>query len=86
MESNKNANYMLLLCFNLFCFHFDLTSAFSSTLIFQTAANLNRSLTLREINLLKVILCSGLYPQLAIADDCNSYRKDSDQVFHTKVR
>ena len=28
---------------------------------------------------------SGLYPQLAISDDCNSYRKDSDQVFHTKV-
>jgi len=30
-------------------------------------------------------LCSGLYPQLAIADDCNSYRRDSSQVYHTKV-
>ena len=30
-------------------------------------------------------MCSGLYPQVAIADDCNSYRRDSEQVFHTKV-
>ena len=28
---------------------------------------------------------SGLYPQLAIADECNSSRKGSEQVFHTKV-
>ncbi len=26
-----------------------------------------------------------LYPQLAIADDCNSYKRDSSQVYHTKV-
>ncbi|XP_033109817.1 probable ATP-dependent RNA helicase DHX34 [Anneissia japonica] len=52
----------------------------------QEAANVTRSFTLRDINLLKVILCSGLYPQLAIADDCNSYRKDTDQVFHTKAK
>ena len=32
-----------------------------------------------------MIACSGLYPQLAVADDCNSYRRDSDQVFHTRV-
>jgi hypothetical protein len=35
--------------------------------------------------LFKTIACSGLYPQLALADDCNSYRRDSDQVFHTRV-
>ena len=29
---------------------------------------------------------SGLYPQLALPDDCNSYRRDSEQVFHTKVK
>ncbi|XP_022092525.1 probable ATP-dependent RNA helicase DHX34 [Acanthaster planci] len=52
----------------------------------QTAASLNRSFTLRELNLLKVILCSGLYPQLAIADDCNTYRRECDQVFHTKAK
>ncbi|XP_041476446.1 probable ATP-dependent RNA helicase DHX34 isoform X3 [Lytechinus variegatus] len=52
----------------------------------EAKSNMNRSLLNREINLLKVILCSGLYPQLAIADDCNSYRKESDQVFHTKAK
>ncbi|XP_077992529.1 putative ATP-dependent RNA helicase DHX34 [Glandiceps talaboti] len=52
----------------------------------QEMSDVSRGFTLREINLLKVILCSGLYPQLAIADDCNSYRKDSDQVFHTKSK
>jgi len=36
-----------------------------------------------EINLLKIILCSGLYPNIAIADDGNLNRKDSDLVFHT---
>ena len=29
--------------------------------------------------------CSGLYPQLALADDSNSWKRDSEQVFHTKV-
>ncbi|PIK34094.1 putative ATP-dependent RNA helicase DHX34 [Apostichopus japonicus] len=52
----------------------------------QAAAQLNKRFSLRELNVLKVILCSGLYPQLAIADDCNSYRKDSDQVYHTKAK
>lgn len=52
----------------------------------QATVRENRRFSLRELNILKVILCSGLYPQLAIADDCNSYRKDSDQVFHTKAK
>ncbi|XP_006814920.1 putative ATP-dependent RNA helicase DHX34, partial [Saccoglossus kowalevskii] len=52
----------------------------------QEMSNASRSFTLRDINLLKVILCSGFYPQFAIADDYNSYRKDSDQVFHTKAK
>ncbi|CAF0820104.1 unnamed protein product [Brachionus calyciflorus] len=40
--------------------------------------------TLRELNLLKVILTCGLYPQVAIADEFNSYKRDSDQMFHSK--
>ncbi|XP_065837116.1 probable ATP-dependent RNA helicase DHX34 [Oscarella lobularis] len=52
----------------------------------QAASNFNRSLTLRDINLLKIILCSGLYPQVAVADDCNTWRKDSEQVFHTQAK
>lgn len=39
----------------------------------------------KDINMLKLILCSGLYPQVAIADDFNTYKRDSDQFFHTKV-
>ena len=31
------------------------------------------------------LCCSGLYPQLAVPDDCNSYHRESDQVYHTKV-
>ena len=74
----------------------------------QEASNVRRNFTLRDINVLKIVLCrywpssrhtmshssilydsipmhSGLYPQLSVADDCNSYRRDSEQVFHTKV-
>jgi hypothetical protein len=52
----------------------------------QEASALRRSFSLRDLNVLKLVVCSGLYPQLAIPDDCNSYRKDSDQVFHTKSK
>lgn len=52
----------------------------------QASSSMNRNLTLGDINLLKIILCSGLYPQLAIADDCNTWRKDSEQVFHTQAK
>jgi hypothetical protein len=44
-----------------------------------------KKLTLREVNLLKVVLSCGLYPQVAIADEFNSYKRDSDQYFHSKV-
>lgn len=50
----------------------------------QETSNRSRHFTLRDINLLKIILCSGLYPQVAIADDCNSYKSNSEQAFHTK--
>lgn len=39
----------------------------------------------RDITLMKLILCNGLHPQLAVADEHNSYKRDSDQMFHTKV-
>jgi hypothetical protein len=34
--------------------------------------------------LLKIILTCGLYPQVAIADEFNNFKRDSDQCFHTK--
>ncbi|NXK49954.1 DHX34 helicase, partial [Chauna torquata] len=33
-----------------------------------------------QLALLKLVLCRGLYPQLAVPDQLNSSRKDSDQV------
>jgi len=39
----------------------------------------------KDNQLLKLIICSGLYPQIAIPDEFNSFKKDSDQIFHTKV-
>ena len=43
-----------------------------------------KKFTCRELNLLKIILTCGLYPQVAIADEFNNYKRDSDQCFHTK--
>lgn len=45
-----------------------------------------RDFTYRDLLILKIILCSGLYPQFAIADEHNSYKPGSDQLFHTKVK
>ena len=53
--------------------------------ILQERSSSSRTLTYRDFSLLKVILCSGLYPQVAIADEHNGFKKDSEQVFHTRV-
>ncbi|CAG7718391.1 unnamed protein product [Allacma fusca] len=37
-----------------------------------------------DLTMLKVILASGLYPQLGIPDDFNKYKSDADQMFHTR--
>lgn len=61
---------------------------------FQLMHNLNelqnkssncKKFTLRELNLLKIILTCGLYPQVAISDEFNNFKRDSDQCFHSKV-
>jgi hypothetical protein len=41
---------------------------------------------LKDVNLFKIILTCGLYPQIAIADEFNNYKRDSDQIFHSKVK
>ncbi|PKU27989.1 hypothetical protein llap_21708 [Limosa lapponica baueri] len=38
------------------------------------------ALSSSQLALLKLVLCRGLYPQLAVPDQLNSGRKDSDQV------
>ncbi|XP_034024410.1 probable ATP-dependent RNA helicase DHX34 [Thalassophryne amazonica] len=50
----------------------------------QEAVSVSQDLSSRQQSLLKLLLCRGLYPQLALPDEHNSTRKDSEQVFHTK--
>ncbi|XP_060929215.1 probable ATP-dependent RNA helicase DHX34 [Limanda limanda] len=50
----------------------------------QDAVTVSADMTSRQQALLKLLLCRGLYPQLALPDEHNSTRKDSEQVFHTK--
>lgn len=46
----------------------------------QEAVSISQDLSSRQQALLKLLLCRGLYPQLALPDDHNSTRKDSEQV------
>ncbi|XP_071216365.1 probable ATP-dependent RNA helicase DHX34 [Salvelinus alpinus] len=50
----------------------------------QEAAAASQDLSSRQQALLKLLLCRGLYPQLALPDEHNANRKDSEQVFHTR--
>lgn len=50
----------------------------------QEAASVSQDMSSRQQALLKLLLCRGLYPQLALPDEHNSTRKDSEQVFHTR--
>ncbi|XP_062242644.1 probable ATP-dependent RNA helicase DHX34 [Platichthys flesus] len=50
----------------------------------QDAVTVSADMSSRQQALLKLLLCRGLYPQLALPDEHNSTRKDSEQVFHTK--
>ncbi|XP_074535431.1 putative ATP-dependent RNA helicase DHX34 [Halichoeres trimaculatus] len=50
----------------------------------QEAVSVSQDLSSRQQALLKLLLCRGLYPQLALPDEHNTTRKDSDQVFHTR--
>ena len=52
----------------------------------QQSSSRHRKLTLRDTILLKLIICSGLYPQVAIPDESNPWRKDSEQIFHSKQK
>lgn len=46
----------------------------------QEAVNVSQDLSSRKQALLKLLLCRGLYPQLALPDEHNTARKDSEQV------
>ncbi|XP_076640084.1 putative ATP-dependent RNA helicase DHX34 [Colletes latitarsis] len=40
----------------------------------------------KDLTMLKIILCSGLYPQFACADEFNYCKSSSEQLFHTKAK
>jgi hypothetical protein len=44
------------------------------------------ALSIREFTILKLIMCSGLYPNIAIPDEANYARPSSEQVFHSKYQ
>ncbi|KAG5269055.1 hypothetical protein AALO_G00197790 [Alosa alosa] len=50
----------------------------------QEVASASQDLSSRQQALLKLLLCRGLYPQLALPDEHNANRKDSEQIFHTR--
>lgn len=45
-----------------------------------------RAYTYRDLNMLKLIVTAGLYPQLAIADEFNGSKGGADMLFHTRVK
>ncbi|XP_028651446.2 probable ATP-dependent RNA helicase DHX34 [Erpetoichthys calabaricus] len=52
----------------------------------REAVSASDDLSRRQQALLKLVLCRGLYPQLALPDEHNANRKDSDQIFHTRTK
>jgi len=42
-----------------------------------------RDLSLVDVSVLKLILTAGMYPNIAVADDANGRRPESDATFHT---
>jgi hypothetical protein len=43
-------------------------------------------LTQQEVHLLKMIICSGLYPNVALPDEDNIHRKSNEQIYHTPTK
>lgn len=44
------------------------------------------SLFEKKMNVLKLIVCSGLYPNVAMPDEGNATRRIQDHVYHTKLK
>lgn len=48
--------------------------------------NASSAISYKDLSMLKLILTSGLYPQVAISDEFNSFKGGQDQIFHTRVK
>lgn len=56
----------------------------NSRIVFQKLLNETSIESYRDLTLLKLTLCSGLYPQVAVADEYNYCKSHQEQLFHTK--
>ncbi|XP_018310380.1 probable ATP-dependent RNA helicase DHX34 isoform X2 [Mycetomoellerius zeteki] len=52
----------------------------------QNLLTASTACTYKDLTMLKLILCSGLYPQFACADEFNYCKSTSEQLFHTKAK
>ncbi|KAG1657328.1 putative ATP-dependent RNA helicase DHX34 [Nymphon striatum] len=52
----------------------------------KALVDISNSVSNADLTVLKVIVCSGIFPSVAIADEHNSYKPDSEQLFHTKLK
>ena len=50
----------------------------------EESSKQNRRFTIRDVNLLKLIVSSGLFPQIVLPDESNQWRKQSEQIYHSK--
>ena len=46
----------------------------------------SKAYSYKDLTILKLILSSGLYPQLALGDEFNGAKSGADMLFHTKVK
>lgn len=52
----------------------------------QNLLNASTACSYKDLTMLKLILCSGLYPQFSIADEFNYCKSMNEQLFHTKAK
>ncbi|KAK0083179.1 hypothetical protein PV325_009214 [Microctonus aethiopoides] len=52
----------------------------------QNLLNASTACSYKDLTMLKLILCSGLYPQFATADEFNYCKSMNEQLFHTKAK
>ena len=88
-DDDKPIILLFLFCYTMYILEEGHNISDIRDLEFTMANNLknlvSRATTLdkRDINLIKLIICSALYPQLAIGDEHNPYRKSNEIIFHS---
>ena len=63
--------------------HLDLELSVDITKLRDSA---NSEMTVHDIHTIKVVLCAGLYPRIALADPGNANRPENERVFHTQFK